>query len=179
MDLGSRKDTMAIRRLARFVMTPARKLALRKAQRASAAAARRKGKKVIAGKVKRKAVRAASKRIQRNTPYVVNNLPVKVANLQRVQKQVALAQNAKAVAVVGGLVAIRAARALEVKQKNVTDSEFKRRDASKNSLPTPKPYRPRNVGRSKAAEQEYKRLSAQQRIENLRRTMLNTRYRSI
>lgn len=163
---------MAIRRLARFVMTPARKLALRKAQKASAAAARRKGKKVIAGKIKRKAVRAASKRIQRNTPYVVNNLPVKVARLQRVQKQVALAQNAKALAVVAGLVAIRA-----------SDTKSKKRDTLKNSLSTPKPYRPRNVGRSKAAEQEYKRkrienlLSAQRRLSNIenRRTMLDTR----
>jgi len=163
---------MAIRRLARFVMTPARKLALRKAQKASAAAARLKGKKVIAGKLKRKAVKAASKRIQRKTPYVVNNLPVKVARLQRVQKQVALAQNAKALTVVAGLVAIRA-----------SDTKSKKRDTLKNSLSSPNPYRPRNVGRSKAAEQEYKRkkienlLSAQRRLSKIenRRTMLDTR----
>jgi len=59
----------------------------------------------------------------------------------------------------------------------------RRKDALRNSLSTPKPYRPRNVGRSKAAEQEYKRkkienlLSAQRRLSKIenRRTMLDTR----
>jgi len=169
VDLGSRKDTMAIRRLARFVMTPARKLALRKAQKASAAAARRKGKKVIAGKVKRKAVRAASKRIQRKTTRVVSNAALTQgvstgrSRVQKIGTGVALAGYGTAIAA-------------NVEAK-------KRRNTLMDSLSSPKSYRPRNVGRSKAAEQEYKRkrienlLSAQRRLSKIenRRTMLDTR----